>query len=199
VLGGGVAEFGADLRGSFFCILQVLPGKQEALFGEIAEDGSVEEFFEPAFELVFVQADGARDLGKIRWAIKPVVDEVSDGYQFLFIGGHFYELWFLLHGAVAGFRAEDEQFDAFGEEEELLKVSFVGMVDDLVDHLLDSGVHRAPFVGEDGAFTLKDVVGEAFEQVAGIVREPQEGVARELDPKGFEFQGAGFHGHVEIF
>ena len=63
--------------------------------------------------------------------------------------------------------------------------------------LLEDG--GAFFVGEDGAFTLKDVVGEAFEQVAGIVREPQEGVARELDPKGFEFQGAGFHGHVEIF
>ncbi len=72
-------------------------------------------------------------------------------------------------------------------------------MDDLVDDLLYGGVDGAPLIGQEGAVSIYDLVGEFFEPVVGILSEPEEGLARELDAEGLQFEGAVFHRHFEVF
>src|SRR6185437_2221316 len=194
----GIAEFRGDLGSRLLCILKVLTSQEQALFGEIAEDGSPEQLFEPAFQFVFVKTHGPGDLGEVGWRIEPLVDQFADGVELFFVAGVFDELRFLLHGLVAGFGAEDEELDAFGKKEQLLKIPLVRVLDDLADHLLNGGVDGAPLARKDRAPTLYDGICESLQGVARVAGELQEGLAGELDAKGLELEGVRIDSHVEL-
>ena len=201
VLRGRIAEFIRYLCGRPACIQQGLAGEQEALFGQIAEDGGPEHFFKPAFELVFVETYGPCDLGEIGRGVEPLVDEIADGEEFLLVGRRFDERFPVMGvcgGGAAGFGAKNQQLDTFGEEEQLLQMAPVGMIGYLADQLLYGGVHCAPVFGKNGAPACQDMVRKMPEDIAGIVGKLQESVAGELDAEGFEFEGAVLDGHVEI-
>ena len=79
VLGGRITQFVGDFSGRFVGIEQVAAGQQEALGGEVAEDGGLEGLFEAAFELEFIQAYFFRYFGEIGRAGNPFIDEIAGG------------------------------------------------------------------------------------------------------------------------
>ena len=73
------------------------------------------------------------------------------------------------------------------------------IVDDLVDDLLDRWVDGAPLVGKEDRLAADDMVAKVLQQVVGVLGKSEEGLAGELDAKGFELEGVVFDGHVKIF
>ena len=72
-------------------------------------------------------------------------------------------------------------------------------MDDLVDDLLYGGVDGAPLIGQEGAVSVDDLVGEFFKPVVCVLSEPEESLPRKLDAEGFQFEGPVFHCHFEVF
>ena len=198
MLGSSVTKLAGYLSGSFLCIQQILVGQEKALFGKVAENGSVKGFLETSFKLVFVETHGAGNLGEIGGVVETLVDEVPNSNDLFLVGTGLYKFLLFVHGEMAGFGAKDEEFDALGEQEQLLKVSAVAIVDNLVYDLLDRRVDGAPLVGEDDAFAVYDMVGELLEEVRRVLGKAKEGLAGELDAEDFQLEGMIVHCHVEI-
>ena len=105
VLGGGVAQLEGDLGCRLLGIEQVTACQLETLGGEVAEHGGLECLFKAAFELVFVEADGAGDLGQARRTVDAFVDKIAGGENPFLVGIRSQVLGVCPSRAVAGFCA----------------------------------------------------------------------------------------------
>jgi len=121
MLGGGISQFVGYFGGRFFRIAQVLTGQEQALLGKVAENSGLEGFFKSSLQFIFIQSHGPGYFGQVGRTMDPLIDQVPDGDDLLFIRLAFYKDLFFSGGGmdsseVAGLGAQDQQLYAFGEK-----------------------------------------------------------------------------------
>ena len=198
VLRGGIAQLEGDLGSRLVRVEQIATGQQQALFGKVAEDCRLEGLLKPALQFIFIQAHYFSYFGQAGRAVDPFIDQVARGDDLLLVRGVFYKDLFFAGSTVTGFGAQDEDLYAFREQEQLLEITGIAVMDDLIDYLLHGGIDGPPLIGQQNAFPIDDPFGKALQEIVGILGEPEEGLSWKLYPKGLQLKGPVLDGHVEI-